>query len=65
MASKAIFFSFLVVSTVCLFSLAGFAAADADDFDLFQIQGSVYCDTCRVQFVTRLSKFLEGKLNLK
>ncbi|CAF1919385.1 unnamed protein product [Brassica oleracea var. botrytis] len=60
MVSKAIFFSFLVVSTVCLSSLAGFAAADADDFDLFQIQGSVYCDTCRVQFVTRLSKFLEG-----
>ncbi|KAJ0242591.1 hypothetical protein HA466_0205440 [Hirschfeldia incana] len=60
MASKAIFFSFLVVSAACLSTLAGFAAADADDFDLFQIQGSVYCDTCRVQFVTRLSKFLEG-----
>ncbi|KAL9813322.1 Pollen-specific protein-like protein [Arabidopsis thaliana] len=60
MASKAIFFSFFVISAVCLSSLAGFAAADADDFDRFQIQGSVYCDTCRVQFVTRLSKFLEG-----
>jgi len=62
MASKAIFFSFFVVSAVCLSSLAGFAAADADDFDRFQIQGSVYCDTCRVQFVTRLSKFLEGNI---
>ncbi|KAL9287312.1 putative pollen allergen Ole e 1 family [Arabidopsis thaliana] len=59
MASKAIFFFF--VSAVCLSSLAGVAIADADDFDRFQIQGSVYCDTCRVQFVTRLSKFLEGK----
>ncbi|CAH8276143.1 unnamed protein product [Arabidopsis lyrata] len=59
MASKAIFF-FFFVSAVCLSSLARVAIADADDFDRFQIQGSVYCDTCRVQFVTRLSKFLEG-----
>ncbi|KFK28529.1 hypothetical protein AALP_AA7G008600 [Arabis alpina] len=59
METKAIFF-FLFVSAVCLSSLAGVAVADADDFDRFQIQGSVYCDTCRVQFVTRLSKFLEG-----
>ncbi|CAN8267368.1 unnamed protein product [Cochlearia groenlandica] len=60
MASKTIFFSFFVVAAVCFSSLAGFAAADADDLDRFQIQGSVYCDTCRVQFITRLSKFLEG-----
>ena len=60
MATKAIFFFF--VSAVCLSSLAGVANADADDFDSFQIQGSVYCDTCRVQFVTRLSQFLEGIL---
>ena len=58
MATKAIFVFF--VSALCLSSLAGKAMADADDFDSFKIQGSVYCDTCRVQFVTRLSKFLEG-----
>ncbi|KAG2315362.1 hypothetical protein Bca52824_018484 [Brassica carinata] len=58
MATKAMFVFF--ISALCLSSLAGKAMADADDFDSFKIQGSVYCDTCRVQFVTRLSKFLEG-----
>ncbi|XP_010540511.1 PREDICTED: pollen-specific protein-like At4g18596 [Tarenaya hassleriana] len=50
----------LVASALCLATLVNFAAADADDFDRFHIKGSVYCDTCRVQFFTRLSKFLEG-----
>ncbi|XP_010529196.1 PREDICTED: pollen-specific protein-like At4g18596 [Tarenaya hassleriana] len=59
MERKAI--ALLMASAVCLSYVAGFAAAaDADDLDRFQIQGSVYCDTCRVQFITRLSKFLQG-----
>ncbi|XP_010538209.1 PREDICTED: pollen-specific protein-like At4g18596 [Tarenaya hassleriana] len=55
--AKVIFF---LASALCLATLVNFAAADADDFDTFHIKGSVYCDTCRVQFITRLSKFLEG-----
>jgi len=26
----------------------------------FSVQGMVYCDTCRIQFVTRVSHVLEG-----
>ncbi|CAN8303976.1 unnamed protein product [Cochlearia groenlandica] len=54
------FLIFFLVSTLCFTTLVHFAAADADDFDRFHIKGSVYCDNCRVQFITRLSKFLEG-----
>ncbi|XP_010518802.1 PREDICTED: pollen-specific protein-like At4g18596 [Tarenaya hassleriana] len=58
MASKGMVL--LMASAICVSYVVGFAAADADDLDRFQIQGSVYCDTCRVQFITRLSKFLQG-----
>ncbi|CAN8290913.1 unnamed protein product [Cochlearia groenlandica] len=54
-----IFIVFLA-SALCFTTLLHFAVADADDFDRFHIKGSVYCDTCRVQFITRLSKYLEG-----
>ena len=59
MAKLVIFF---LASALCFTTLLHFAAADADDFDRFHIKGSVYCDTCRVQFMTRLSKVLEGNL---
>ncbi|KAG5378785.1 hypothetical protein IGI04_026627 [Brassica rapa subsp. trilocularis] len=54
------FVIFFLASALCFTTLLHFAAADADDFDRFHIKGSVYCDTCRVQFMTRLSKVLEG-----
>ncbi|XP_010549400.1 PREDICTED: pollen-specific protein-like At4g18596 [Tarenaya hassleriana] len=54
------FIFFVASAALCLAALVSFASADADDFDRFHIKGSVYCDTCRVQFITRLSKFLEG-----
>ncbi|KAJ0228811.1 hypothetical protein HA466_0321940 [Hirschfeldia incana] len=54
------FFIVFLASALCFTTLLHLVAADADDFDRFSITGSVYCDTCRVQFVTRLSKFLEG-----
>ncbi|KAF3514438.1 hypothetical protein F2Q69_00008280, partial [Brassica cretica] len=54
------FFIVFLASALCFTTLLHFAAADADDLDRFHIKGSVYCDTCRVQFMTRLSKVLEG-----
>lgn len=49
-----------ITSALCFTKIVNFVAGDADDFDRFNVKGSVYCNTCRVQFITRLSKFLEG-----
>ncbi|XP_021288288.1 olee1-like protein [Herrania umbratica] len=45
----------LVSLAICLSSLS-FAYAD----DTFFVQGKVYCDTCRVEFETRLSQPIKG-----
>ncbi|XP_059663984.1 anther-specific protein LAT52-like [Cornus florida] len=51
----------LVAYALCLLALSGFAsAADNKKDSKFTIEGKVYCDPCRVQFVTKLSQFLEG-----
>ncbi|KAL9232155.1 hypothetical protein vseg_007294 [Gypsophila vaccaria] len=51
--------SMAAVAVVCLLSLAGVAyAAPADN--RFSVQGMVYCDTCRIQFMSRVSHMLEG-----
>uniref|UniRef100_A0A7N0U2D5 Uncharacterized protein n=1 Tax=Kalanchoe fedtschenkoi TaxID=63787 RepID=A0A7N0U2D5_KALFE len=42
----------LLLSAVCLLSLVGTAVADQHFF----VEGQVYCDTCRAQFVTRVSE---------
>ncbi|XP_047331257.1 anther-specific protein LAT52-like [Impatiens glandulifera] len=42
-----------------LLALANFAHCNHNHND-FHIEGKVYCDTCRVKFVTRVSEFLQG-----
>ncbi|KAF8409039.1 hypothetical protein HHK36_005111 [Tetracentron sinense] len=49
--------AFLLLATaLCFFSLLGFAHCHSNLF----VEGKVYCDTCRVQFETKLSKYLPG-----
>ncbi|KAL9233994.1 hypothetical protein vseg_008920 [Gypsophila vaccaria] len=49
---------FVLAVAVCVLSLAGGAHAAADN--KFFVQGMVFCDTCRIQFMTRVSHMLEG-----
>ena len=46
----------LVSLAICLSSLLSFANAE----DTFFVEGKVYCDTCRVEFETRLSEPIKG-----
>ncbi|XP_027338151.1 olee1-like protein [Abrus precatorius] len=46
----------IIASALCFLSFLGSAYAR----DRFHVEGNVYCDTCRVQFLTRLSEPLEG-----
>lgn len=46
----------ILASALCFVSFLGSACAR----DRFFVEGAVYCDTCRVQFLTKLSEFLEG-----
>nr|Q29W25.1 RecName: Full=Pollen allergen Cro s 1; AltName: Allergen=Cro s 1; Flags: Precursor [Crocus sativus]AAX93750.1 pollen allergen Cro s 1 [Crocus sativus] len=48
---------FLLVGALCVLSLAGVANAAENHF---KVQGMVYCDTCRIQFMTRVSTIMEG-----
>ena len=47
-----------VVSALCFLALASLAHAQ----EAFTVKGRVYCDPCRVEFQTSLSKSIEGKL---
>ncbi|XP_057795962.1 anther-specific protein LAT52-like [Salvia miltiorrhiza] len=44
-----------LILAICFLSLA-----HAHAHDVFNVEGDVYCDPCRVQFVTELSKKLPG-----
>ncbi|RDX88751.1 hypothetical protein CR513_29611 [Mucuna pruriens] len=46
----------IVASALCFLSFLGSACAKERYF----VEGTVYCDTCRVQFLTKLSETLEG-----
>ncbi|MED6123501.1 hypothetical protein PIB30_049722 [Stylosanthes scabra] len=46
----------MVMAAICLMSVVGTAYG----FDKFFVEGKVYCDTCRIQFVSRVSEFLPG-----
>ncbi|CAH9081193.1 unnamed protein product [Cuscuta epithymum] len=50
--------AFLIAGVICLVSLLSFA--DADDVPHFKVVGTVYCDTCRAKFVTRVSERMSG-----
>ncbi|KAL4627103.1 hypothetical protein ACB092_05G143500 [Castanea dentata] len=45
-----------LASALCFLSLLGFAHCQS----LFSVEGKVYCDTCRIQFVTRVSEYMQG-----
>ncbi|KAL3508759.1 hypothetical protein ACH5RR_028160 [Cinchona calisaya] len=47
-----------IVSAICFLALASFATAQLGP--VFNVEGEVYCDPCRVEFQTSLSKGLEG-----
>ncbi|XP_054803711.1 olee1-like protein [Prosopis cineraria] len=46
----------ILASALCLLSLVNLGECR----DRFFVEGSVYCDTCRAQFMTRLSRFMAG-----
>ncbi|OIV91979.1 hypothetical protein TanjilG_06607 [Lupinus angustifolius] len=46
----------ILVSALCFLSLFDSAYCK----DRFFVEGLVYCDTCRIQFITKLTEFLEG-----
>ncbi|XP_074299161.1 pollen allergen Che a 1-like [Silene latifolia] len=48
---------FVLAGAICVLSLA--TTASAVD-NRFFVQGMVYCDTCRIQFITRVTHMLEG-----
>ncbi|XVE51459.1 hypothetical protein DITRI_Ditri02bG0042500 [Diplodiscus trichospermus] len=52
---KAIFF---LASALCFLSFLGIA--HAEETPNFFVLGKVYCDNCRAQFVTRISKYMAG-----
>ncbi|XP_020236456.1 olee1-like protein [Cajanus cajan] len=45
-----------IVIALCFLSFVGLAYSQ----DRFFIEGKVYCDTCRTQFLTRVSEFMPG-----
>ncbi|KAF5474522.1 hypothetical protein F2P56_006415 [Juglans regia] len=46
----------ILASALCFLSLLGFAYCESRFF----VEGKVYCDTCRTQFVTRVSLPMKG-----
>ncbi|XP_059663980.1 anther-specific protein LAT52-like [Cornus florida] len=51
----------VIASAFCLLAVSGLAhGIDKTKDSKFTIEGKVYCDPCRVQFITKLSKLLEG-----
>ncbi|KAJ7968703.1 Pollen-specific protein-like [Quillaja saponaria] len=49
----------IFVSVLCFFSFLGFAYCEDTNNDYF-VEGTVYCDTCRTQFMTRVSQVISG-----
>ncbi|XP_057544907.1 pollen allergen Che a 1-like [Amaranthus tricolor] len=48
---------FVFGAALCLVWLAGVANAH---YNHYHVMGSVYCDTCRIQFISRVSTMMEG-----
>ncbi|OIW00504.1 hypothetical protein TanjilG_24234 [Lupinus angustifolius] len=46
----------IVASALCFLSFLG----SANGVERFFVEGTVYCDTCRTQFLTRVSEFMQG-----
>ncbi|KAL2930876.1 Pollen allergen Che a 1 [Bienertia sinuspersici] len=53
--------AFLFIGALCLISLSGVAyGTKSHKVNHYKVQGMVYCDTCRIQFISRASTMLEG-----
>ncbi|PHU04163.1 Anther-specific protein LAT52 [Capsicum chinense] len=48
----------MLLSALCIVALANFA--NCHHPETFDVEGMVYCDTCRVRFVTNKSELIEG-----
>ncbi|WVY93537.1 hypothetical protein V8G54_032625 [Vigna mungo] len=46
----------IFASVLCLLSFLSSVCAK----ERYMVEGTVYCDTCRLQFLTKLSEFMEG-----
>jgi len=46
----------ILASALCFLSLLASVYSD----DRFFVEGRVYCDTCRAQFITKLTEYIEG-----
>ena len=56
----------ILASGFCFLSLLGSAYAAAADDSEFYVVGTVYCDTCRTQFITRVSELMtKAKVKLE
>ncbi|KAF3662132.1 anther-specific protein LAT52 [Capsicum chacoense] len=47
----------VLLSALCILAIANFAVAEPE---VFNVEGNVFCDTCRLGFVTPLSDAIEG-----
>lgn len=62
------FIQFLILFTVVLFfsSLPSAVNSQASpNKQSFYVEGQVYCDTCRAQFINKLTEFMPGMLLYK
>lgn len=50
----------MLLSALCIVALANFA--NCHHPETFDVEGMVYCDTCRVRFVTNKSEIIEGTM---
>ncbi|XP_050216570.1 olee1-like protein [Mercurialis annua] len=45
-----------LASAICFLSFLGLAYGNSH----FVVEGKIYCDTCRIQFITKLTTYLKG-----
>ncbi|KAJ9690686.1 hypothetical protein PVL29_013047 [Vitis rotundifolia] len=45
-----------LATALCFFSFQASASAESH----FYVEGQVYCDTCRIQFITKVSEYMPG-----
>lgn len=50
----------VLLSALCVLAIANFAVAEPEVFD---VEGRVFCDTCRLGFATSLSEAIQGMNN--
>ncbi|XP_068667760.1 anther-specific protein LAT52-like [Aristolochia californica] len=48
--------SVVLVASLCILALVSSVHCE----DVLNVEGKVFCDTCRIRFVTRISEYIEG-----